>query len=100
MSALHPQIAIESSKGEVVLTSINILMDKLRHGALGRLSSRLTLELGTDVSRAALVECPLERVILPPKEIVSVLGVAGSVPTTGGCYSARLPMAELHVGRA
>lgn len=53
-------------------------MDKLRLGALDRLSSRLSRELAADVSCATLVKGSLECVTLPSKDIVTVLGVSSS----------------------
>lgn len=54
-------------------------MNKLWHGALYRISSRLSSEFTADVSCATLVKGPLECVTLPAEEIVSMLGVSSSV---------------------
>lgn len=71
-------VRTEDRGNEEKLTSVDILIDKLWHGALGRISSGLTCELAADVPRAALVKGSLERVTLPTEEIVSVLGVSSS----------------------
>lgn len=83
MSAVYLHYVAEASRGEAELTSVDIFVDKLRLGALGRIGSGLSLELTADVSRATLVKGSLERVTLPPKEIVSVLGVSGPVSIPG-----------------
>lgn len=82
------QFVAEASGSKAGLTSIDIFMDKLRLGALDRISSRLSLELTADVSRATLVKGSLECVTLPSKEVVPVLGVSSSVSTPKGNFSA------------
>lgn len=72
------KFAIKFPRHKGQLTSIDVFVDKLWVGALYRISSRLSLELAADVSRATLVEGSLECVALPSKEIVPVLGVSSS----------------------
>lgn len=50
------QCVVRASANEGQLTSVDIFIDKLWHCALGRLSSRLSLELTADVSCATLVK--------------------------------------------
>lgn len=82
------KFAIKVDRDESRLTSIDVFVDKLWLGALDRISSRLSLELAADVSRATLVEGSLECVALPSKEIVPVLGVSSSASIPRTHYSA------------
>jgi hypothetical protein len=59
-----------------ILTSIDIILDGLRQGALDRLVEGLVLEHGADVSRAAGIHGTLERIVLPAKDVVAVLRIA------------------------
>ena len=60
------------------LTAVRVLLGFRRDAALVGLGKGLSLETGAGRAEAAVIHGMLEAVILPTKDVISVLGVAGS----------------------
>jgi hypothetical protein len=66
------QILIKDAR-HARLTSIDTLINSARQGAFHGLLSCLALQLFADITVTERVQCTLEGIILPTKDIVSVL---------------------------